>query len=181
MIENNELWGLQIYVIVLITVVAIFYLYFFYKVIHEGYKRDLLGLGLIMVAILGSPFMAYAFVKSTKKDSNRVKVEFENNEGVLNTYSLSFFIKLKIPISSIRAMNDINKICRFCNHEFIANEKHCEKCNKKRKWFYLQAINKKTKSKTVIDLDKWNTLTDDYYLNDIISLKQPLEIHTHNS
>lgn len=180
MFTNNELWGLQIYVIILITVVAFFYLYFFYKVIHEGYKRDLLGLGLIMVAILGTPFMAYAFVKSTKNDSSRIKVEFEDNKGILNISSLSYIIKARIPISSIKSMNDINKFCRFCNHEFLANESTCDKCNKKRIWFNLIAINKNTKEKIVIDLDKWNTLTNEYYIKDIKRLKHALSNHTLN-
>lgn len=172
---NNELWGLQIYLIILIAVVALMYFYFFYKVIAEGYKRDLLGIGLIMVAILGSPFMAYAFVKATKKDTSRIKVDYENADGSTSVYSLAYCINAKIKISTFKSLTDINKICRFCGNIFTANVNSCEKCNKKRLWFYIAVKNNVTNEEKIIELNKWKTLTDDDIIKDIKRLKHPIK------
>ena len=171
MFDSSIISGLQIYVILLLIVFAIVYLYFFTWVIIQGYKRDILGFGLIMVAILGSPFMAYAFVKSAKKDSDRVAIEYINDKGEIVSTTLSNWIKLKLPISTLKKVIDINNFCRFCNASFEKSEIICQKCKKKRILFYIKAKNNITKRNEFIEFCNWNTLTNDFIIKDITRIK----------
>lgn len=173
--ENNLIFGFEVYIIPLILLFIIAYGITLIWVIREGYKRDILNFGLIAVALLGTPFMAAAFVSSTKKDSDRLIIDYTDKTELEKTTTLTKWIKLKSSVSSITRVYDINNFCRFCNADFNGEEQSCSECGKSRIWFKIIAYNINLKRVDLIKISELKNTNDEIEIKGIKRQKHPLQ------
>lgn len=173
--ENEVIDWFLIIPLFLFIVVAITYVYFFIWAIREGNKRDVLNFGLIGMALLGSPYLAAAFVKITKSDKDRIIVEYNNKNGEKRKVSLAYWLKLKLGFSNIIQVKDINNFCRFCDTPLNNNSTSCEICGEKRVWYKLSVYNKLSKQKDLIKVIDLPKLTDEFVFKGIKRLKYDFE------
>jgi hypothetical protein len=158
----------------LLVIFAIWYLYTFVWVIIEGRNRDVLNFGLIGVAILGTPFMAAGFVKATKSDNDRILVEYKRKNGTLVKTRLSNCIKMKLNISTIVQVTDINDCCRFCDSSFLhKQELKCRNCGKQRVWFKVLGKNKRTGENELFEIKDLPKLKDEIIVKRILRQRSP--------
>jgi asparagine N-glycosylation enzyme membrane subunit Stt3 len=167
MISDDIETGLEIYAVALIAIFVAFYAYYFYKTIADGKDRDLGIFALILFSILGSPFIAYAFVKSTKQDSDRIKVKATFNNGETLEITLTHLIREKISTERIIELTDINQFCRECGELFNDNETACIQCKKKRVWYFLHAESSKPRRKILTGLHQWKDIPDGFRIKSV--------------
>ena len=172
--DSDVINWFEVSAIIVFAIIAIAFIYTFVWAIREGCKRDVLNFGLIGLSILGTPFIAAAFVASAKKDTDRLIIEYENQTGVNKKSSLTYWMKLKLNISSIRKVEDINEYCRFCNTHFSNNERKCNNCGEKRVWFIIITYNKNRKINELIEIKDLPKIKGDYKINGIKRQKHPL-------
>lgn len=157
-----------------ILIFVVVYLYAIIWAMIEGKRRDLLNIGLIGVAILGTPLMAIAFVKSAKSDMDRIRIEYLNSDGRKLRSSLSYWKKLKLNTSSIIHVEDINNFCRFCNTQFSDYENNCINCGKERLWYRVMAYSNDRQRKELFDIKDLPKIKEEYKIKGIKRYKNPL-------
>ncbi len=160
--------GLYIYLIVLGVLFVMFYAVYFYMTIAEGYRRDFGLPFLILFSLFGTPFMAYGFVKSAKKDSDRVKARIKGDDGTTTETTLSHIIDQRIPRANIESLADINQTCRFCNAPLVETETNCPQCRKQRKYFSLGVQRHARPRIEVIPFQSWTELPAKATITEVI-------------
>jgi hypothetical protein len=173
MISDDIETGLEIYVVGLMAIFLATYSFYFYKTITEGKDRDLGISALILFSILGSPFIAYAFVKATKQDSDRIKVKAAFNNRETLEVTLTHFIREKISAERIVELTDINQFCRECGKLFEDNETACIQCKKKRVWYYLYSENSKPRRKILTGLQQWKDIPEGFRIKKVKRRNSP--------
>lgn len=165
--------GLYIYLIVLGVLFLMFYAAYFYMTIAEGYRRDFGLPFLILFSLFGSPFMAYGFVKSAKKDSDRVKARIKGDDGTPKETTLSHIIDQRIPRTNIESLDDINQSCRFCNAPLADSETNCPQCHKRRMYFSLGVQPHARPRVEEIPFQKWTELPAKATITEVIRSNTP--------
>ena len=158
---------------VILFVLGISYILFSIWVIIEGSKREFSIPILILVTIFLSPFIAYAYVASVKRDVDRVKVTYINKNGVKQSISLAKWIKTGLPLTSILNIDDINKICRDCFSPFLGEEVKCMNCGKNRVWFKLIVFKNSSKNEELVMIENWQKIKESSHIKGIKRLNQP--------
>ena len=172
--ENDVIGGFMIFGI---TLLVTGYVLSFIWAIKEGYKRDMLNIGLIGIALVGTPFIAAAFVASAKSDAERLIIDYEDKDGIIRTGSLSYWKKLKLSISSVKKVNDINNYCRFCDTEFSGLEKKCNRCGKSRVCYIITAYNIRSKDKICIAVSDLQNTNEEIKIKGIKRQNTPSNIY----
>jgi hypothetical protein len=155
MVDESLSNVLATYLGVLVAGFLILYLYYFYRAISECRKTDL-GVGLTCVlALFASPFIAMAFVRSTKKHSDRIVLTFGNDEPSVN---LTQVIGLKGGLDNVVALTDINQLCWYCGGSLSSNQAACPSCSKKRRSYFIEVLLADGKTKQQIAVSRWQKI-----------------------
>jgi hypothetical protein len=163
------------YIYALIIPFGLAYFYFFYYTIREGNKRGILGVGLIIFALIGSPFFSAAFVSITKRDSDRIKVSYTDANGSILTSSFTGWLKLRLPASSLQKVEDINDRCHYCGTVYKNHETICSACNKKRKFFVMEVLNTNTKTTDYVPISKLlSVINNQVVIKGVVRRSEPI-------
>jgi hypothetical protein len=158
---------LEVVMAILVMIFLAIYGFYFYKAVTEGKKRDL-GVALMVgCSLLVSPFIAYAFAVSAKKDSDRIGVKLNPGDEESTEISLSAAINAGIPVKQMAEITNINTYCRNCGATFLRDEPVCSECNKRRVWYQLVARGSETYERVEVGIDQWHRIPGEYRIVEV--------------
>ena len=131
---------------------------------------------LVIINVTSPPVLAVSIWITVKKcDKDRLIVEYKLQNGTVKKSSLSHWMKLKLNISSIIEVSNINNYCRFCNSSFSGSSAHkCKECGKARVWFKISVYNKSKREKEIIEIKDLPKLNGEIRLRKILRQREPI-------
>lgn len=162
--------GITIYASIAFILFVIFYLMYLYMAIREGYKRDFNILFLIFFSLIATPFATYAYVKSAKKDSDRIKVTTKS-KLVTKITTLTHIIDNQIPLSEITDIENIGLKCRFCDTSLNEDDIRCTNCNKPHLTYRLVIVHPPAINLKIISIPLWRNEKPESVISEVIRVR----------